>query len=709
MKTQHLTLIILLLAAALQMNAVTSSDLFYKYKQAGDEEKTAIANELMKQLKKEGVTDSLFYFGEQVSDHKVDFQVYNLMATSYSNRELYDSAYICCQMALNQTDKVICTNTYRKFLDKMWEIQHSYHAKDIAMHEQLLKEENENQKSKMRNTIIIFTLALLLLASLLVTVYHSLRNRIKANAMMKSHNDMKLDFFTKVAHEFRTPLTLIIGLSDNISSGRASTPEEVKRASQIIKHNGYQMQRLTNQLLELARMRSDFHKLDWCHGNIVAYTQMIVDSFTELAKDDGITLHYLPAQKEADVAFVPDFHNKILNNLISNSIKYTPSGGNILVETSVDGNQLHLSVTDTGYGIPEDKMDHIFDEFYTSNLRKSNISSGVGLALVKQMVDCVGGKINVMSTVGKGTRFIINLPLPSKTENYPHYELENNKPQSQMPEPEKPAPVPEDDDDEGRHKPRILIVEDNKDVKDYIGSLLHDKYNIIYAQDGKEGLRIANEQVPDLIVSDLMMLLSDGLQLCREIRASELLSHIPFIMVTAKTTEEDQILGIQAGADAYITKPFNPNVLDVRVEQLIAQRQKLRERFSKAIKDNTSTPANVELSDTDRTFIEHVTNVVRHEMAAGNVDVETIASIMCLSSKQLRRKIFAITGETTVAFIMHIRLEEARNILVNDPDIAVSEVAMKCGFEDGGYFAKAFKQKYKITPSQMRKGSTKDE
>ena len=332
----------------------------------------------------------------------------------------------------------------------------------------------------------------------------------------------------------------------------------------------------------------------------------------------------------------------------------------------------------------------------------------MGLALVKQMVDLVGGKIDVVSTVGKGTSFKITLPLPAKTDNYPHYEVESDKSQPLADEVSKQTPNFEDDEDENRNKPRILIVEDNDDVIDYIGSLLHEKYNIIYAKNGKEGLRMASEHVPDLIVSDLMMPLSDGLQLCREIRASELLSHIPFIMVTAKITEEDRIMGLQAGADAYITKPFNPNVLDVRVEQLITQRQILRERYSQAMQDNTSTTDNVNLSDSDRSFIERVTNAVRSEMVAGNVDVETIASIMCLSSKQLRRKIFAITGETTVAFIMHIRLEEARNMLVNKPDITVAEVAMKCGFEDGGYFAKAFKQQFKITPSQMRKSSSKD-
>ena len=708
MKTRLLTIISLLLASALQMNAGNTFVLFEKYKQADISEKTAIANELMEQLKSEGVADSLYHFEKHDSQNKMDFHVYYLMASCYSNRELYDSAYFCCQKALQQINKDICTETYSNCLDKMWEVLHSYHAKESAIHEQLHKEESANHNSKMQNTIIIFVLALLLLASLLATVYHSLRNRIKANALMQNHQDMRLNFFTKVAHEFRTPLTLIIGLSDNISSGRASTPEEVKKASQIIKRNGHQMQRLTNQLLELSRMRSDFHKLEWRHGNIVAYTQMIVDSFTELAKSNGLSLHYLPAQREADIAFVPDFHNNILNNLISNSIKYTPAGGNILVGTSVDGNQLRLSVTDTGYGISEDKMQHIFDEFYTSNLRQSDLSSGVGLALVKQMVDLVDGKIDVVSTVGKGTSFKITLPLPSKTDNYPYYEVESDKLQPLADEASKLTPNFEDDEDEKRNKPRILIVEDNDDVIDYIGSLLHEKYNIIYAKNGKEGLRMASEHVPDLIVSDLMMPLSDGLQLCREIRASELLSHIPFIMVTAKITEEDRIMGLQAGADAYITKPFNPNVLDVRVEQLITQRQKLRERYSQAMQDNTSTTDNVNLSDSDRSFIERVTNAVRSEMVAGNVDVETKASIMCLSSKQLRRKIFAITGETTVAFIMHIRLEEARNMLVNKPDITVAEVAMKCGFEDGGYFAKAFKQQFKITPSQMRKSSSKD-
>ena len=684
--------------------ASTPQQLFENYKVAADSDKASIANELMLTLKSEDVTDTALCFNKNSDIHVMDFHVYYLMGAYFYSKQLYDSAYACSQTALEHNIDSISNKALRECLTKVWEVQKNYHAQESERHDNLLRAENDNQKKMLYYTIFIFILAVLLMAALLATLYHSLRNRTKANALMQSHQSTQLDFFTKVAHEFRTPLTLIIGLSDNIENGRAASQEEVKKAAQTIRRNGYHMQRLTNQLLDLARLRSDYDKPEWHHANIVAYTDMIVGSFDELAKRSGITLHYLPAQKETDVAFVPDYYIKILNNLISNSIKYTPKGGNVLVTTSVEKDTFTLTVTDTGIGIHEEKMPHIFDDFYTSNVHPTDVSTGVGLALVKQMIDRIGGTIDVKSTEGKGTSFIINIPLREEKDTYPYYAVEGDIRQPKNEDDIISSPTFDDDDsDYDKTKPRILIVEDNAEVIDYIGSLLHDKYSIIYAHDGKEGLKIASEQVPDLIVSDLMMPGCDGLQLCRQIRASQLLSHIPFIIVTAKTSESDRIVGLQAGADAYITKPFNPDVLCVRVEQLIAQRQQLRDSYSKAIQNNETEQSSITLSENDIDFIQRVSNAVRNEMASGNVDVETIASIMCLSSKQLRRKIFAITGETTVAFIMRVRLEEAHNMLINNPDISVAEVAMKCGFEDGGYFTKAFKQQYKMTPTQMRK------
>ena len=574
---------------------------------------------------------------------------------------------------------------------------------DEAQDNTFFKKMDKGERQAVVLFIIIFVLPLLLMAVLLGFAYKSLHDRKEANKTMNHLRQLQQDFFTKVAHELRTPLTVIIGLSDNIETGRASTEEELKKAAQVIKRNGYHMQRLTNQLLDLSKIKSDYNKMEWKRGDIVKYTEMIVESFCDLAKKRNISLDYIPAQKEAEIAFVPDYYNKVLYNLIANSLKYTKDGGHIFVSTSLESHHLVLSVTDTGIGIKKEILSHLFEEFYTNDQYPTSVSTGVGLALVKQIVDLLGGDIKVKSTEGKGTTFTITTPLREYHDDTPYYtmEIEAYKPQEEDDIIMEPT---FDDDPENKSKPKILIVEDNVDVIEYIGSLLSQKYAIIYARDGEEGFDIAKQQVPDLIISDLMMPIFDGYELCKLVRSSSLLSHIPFIMITAKVTEEERIKGLNAGADAYLAKPFNPNVLLVRVEKLISQRQQLRELYSQSILSKDANVIENPLSENDQAFLDQISTLVRSQMMQGQANVESIASQLCLSSKQLRRKLYALTGETTVAYIMQIRLAEAHKMLMSDPTMPVSEVAMKCGFEDGGYFTKAFKQQYGMTPTQLRQG-----
>ncbi len=552
-------------------------------------------------------------------------------------------------------------------------------------------------------TMTILILTIMLLAALLTIAYISLKSKAKANKSMREEGKSRLDFFLKLAHEFRTPLTIIIGLSENIENGKTATNEDIIKAAQVIKRNGRLMQELTNQLLELSKINSNYNEVVWRRGDVVACTQMIVDSFMPLAAQRGISLQYTPAQKEVCIAFVPDYHNKIFNNLIFNSLKYTKEGGRVDVSTSLEAEDFIIIVADTGIGISEARLPHIFNEFYTSNDNTTNVNTGIGLAMVKHIIDQLGGNIDVKSTVGKGTTFTISIPLREDDKHIPAYDIENKALEKADDE-----DLFIDDEQEDNSRTRILIVEDNTDVIAYLSSLLRTEYAIIYAKDGIDGLRKAKEQVPDLIVSDLMMPGMDGFQLCQTIRSTPLLAHIPFIIITAKVSEDDRILGLKAGADAYLAKPFNPDVLMVRISQLIAQRQQLRDRFTQAITNNEPQSMKEQLSEMDRGFLNRIGDIVRQQMGTGNIDVESVAAKLCISSKQLRRKLYAITGETTVAFIMQIRLAEAYKQLIGQPQLTVSEIAIKCGFEDGGYFTKAFKQQYKITPTQLRKSASQE-
>ncbi len=600
-------------------------------------------------------------------------------------------------------DQTSISNMLADSLNEATNNQSTQSIEDEAQDNTFFKKMDKGERQTVVLFIIIFILPLLLMAVLLGFAYKSLHDRKKANKAMNQLQQLQQDFFTKVAHELRTPLTLIIGLSDNIETGRASTEEELRKAAQVIKRNGYHMQRLINQMLDLSKIKSDYNKMEWKRGDIVKYTEMIVESFCDLAKKRNISLDYIPAQKEAEIAFVPDYYNKVLYNLIANSLKYTNDGGHIFVSTSLESHHFVISVTDTGIGIKTEILPHLFDEFYTSDQFPTSVSTGVGLSLVKQIVDLLKGEIKVKSTEGKGTTFTITTPLRECHSDIPYYTMgiEAYKPQEEDDIIMEPAI---DDDPDNKSKPKILIVEDNADVIEYIGSLLCHKYAIIYARDGEEGFEIAKQQVPDLIISDLMMPKFDGYELCKQVRSSSLLSHIPFIMITAKVTEEERIKGLDAGADAYLAKPFNANVLLVRVDKLISQRQQLRELYSKSILSKGTSTIENPLSKSDQAFLDQISTLVRTQMTQGQSNVENIASQLCLSSKQLRRKIYALTGETTVAYIMQIRLAEAHKMLMTDPAMPVSEVAIRCGFEDGGYFTKAFKQQYGMTPTQMRQG-----
>ena len=606
------------------------------------------------------------------------------------------SAYEHLSRSAELSDSMYQDNT----ADMLSEFRAIYHNQETEQRNELLSKENKAHKRHIRLSMIIFLLAVTLLVTLISVLYHVVRSKEKANAMMREHQKMRLDFFTKITHEFRTPLTVIIGLSDNIEGGRASTPDDIRKAAGVIKRSGYHMQRLTNQLLDISKFRSDHHSaIDWRRGDIVAYTEGIIDGFTSLAKSRGIGLHYLPEQQSAHIAFAPDYYNKIVYNLISNSLKFTNEGGNVMLTTSVADGKLNITITDTGVGISAESLPHIFEEFYTGHDTPSRISSGVGLSLVKQVVDLLGGTITARSTEGKGSTFSVVLPADD-SHDYPPLEPETDiiRPDTV----DDIVVVDNDEQEDDPSKPKVLIVEDNADVLEYIGSLFASDYTVLYAHDGERGLQEAKAQVPDLIISDLTMPGLDGIELCQAVRSDQLLSHIPFIMVTARSDDDNRLKSLKTGADAYLTKPFNADELLVLTERLITQTRMLRERFSQAIVGG-QLPEKSQLPDSERAFLDHIRDVVLSEMTIGNTDVETIASKLCLSSKQLRRKVYAITGETTVAYIMQIRLDAARKMLLDQPGIPVAEVAMQCGFEEGGYFTKAFKQQYGVTPTQIRK------
>lgn len=344
----------------------------------------------------------------------------------------------------------------------------------------------------------------------------------------------------------------------------------------------------------------------------------------------------------------------------------------------------------------------VFIPFYQGSNDVANIGTGIGLSLVKQAVEAMHGKIELYSAIGDGSTFVISLPLKSKDKTPVAFD------KTKFVRPEIPIEenisLPEDNDEDGNDNIRILIVEDTPAVSHYMMRQLNQDYSFYFASTGEEGLEKADNIVPDLIITDVMMPGMDGLELCRKVRESELLNHIPVIMVTAKATHEDRLKGLEAGADAYLEKPFRADELKVRVEKLLEQRQVLRLKYSQTIgtEENVSDNDVPVLSETDKVFVAKLTDLLHSMMEKGKIDYDVLAYNLCISRAQLNRKLKAITGYTTTEYILQIRISLAKHLL-DTTDMPIWEVAEKCGMDNATYFGIIFKKTVGTTPLQYKK------
>ena len=398
--------------------------------------------------------------------------------------------------------------------------------------------------------------------------------------------------------------------------------------------------------------------------------------------------------------FIPDYITKIAGNLISNAIKFTPEEGDIMVSIETNDNKFTLTIKDNGCGISAQDLPYIFDAFYQCDNNSRTTGSGIGLSLVKQLVEAMNGSIAVESEENKGSKFTVTLLTSNST---PH----SDKPV----EPLKESPAVNDifitdrkdteciepNDDMLTH---ILIIEDNSDVSSFIGSVIPN-VNISYAKNGREGFEKALQIVPDVIITDIMMPEMNGIEMCEKIRQSEILCHIPIIIISAKAEQTDKIEGIKSGADAYLFKPFNAEELNVTINSLLERRKLLQENFTRnSTKDSTSSE---QFAINDQIFLNKVIDLIHAQMASQNINIIDMAYSLNMTSRQLNRKINAITGDNISKYILQVRMLHAKHLLDSNKDYTVAEVAYKCGYEENSNFTRAFKMLYGITPTQYRK------
>lgn len=521
---------------------------------------------------------------------------------------------------------------------------------------------------------------------------------IKAQAeQLKELDKIKSRFFANISHEFRTPLTLILGpLENQIAKGAPLAKNELN----IMYRNALRLERLIQQLLDLSKIESGNLQLQLQNGDVLAFLKALAASFSSHAEQKNIQYQLNFPENGLISAFDPDKLEKISYNLLSNAFKFTPNGGQIKVSAKKEADRLIFSVKDSGQGIPKKELPHIFDRFYRSSdsKKKEQEGTGIGLALTKELVKLHGGQIQVESSPQAGSTFTIELPLLAfsskiSTKGPANYQLKAL--QSDKRASEKAGPFISSK----KNQPILLVVEDNEDLRQYISNILGLQYKILEAEHGQQGLDRAIQEVPDLIISDLMMPEMDGLELCARLKSNEATSHIPVILLTAKANRESKLEGLSTGADDYLIKPFNAEELTVRVKNLIDQRKLLQQRFSRTL---ILKPADIAVNSMDEAFLEKVMAIIEKHMSNSAFTVEVFQKEVAMSRMQLHRKLKALTGFSATEFVRIQRLKRAASLLEQD-SASVSEICFEVGFNSLSYFTKMFKEQFGVPPSQYKK------
>jgi len=540
----------------------------------------------------------------------------------------------------------------------------------------------------------------------------SLEFERKEKERIEELNQVKLRFFTNISHEFRTPLTLILGQIEVLMQMDLGTT--IYNRIQRIYKNAWHMRNLISELLDFRKQEQGYLKLRVEEQNLVTFTRQIYMCFYEYAQKKEITYRFDSVEETISVWFDPIQLQKVIFNLLSNAFKYTSNKGNITVEVRKVASQAVVSVCDTGIGIPVEHISKIFDRFYqTDNASSSSsftLGTGIGLALAKGIMSMHHGKIEVESTVGEGTKFILSLPLGNRhfsdeemavTEGRESLIIPETSVSSygqlmaeEIKEPESQKNIDEED------KPTILLVDDNTELLSMLEDIFLPMYNVYTACNGREGLEMAQQIQPDLIVSDVIMPEMSGKDLCYKIKTNVELSHISVVLLTAQTSVEYVVEGLMFGADDYITKPFNIKVLVARCNNLIKNKKRLIAHY--AGKVITESPVAEAINEKDKELLTKCVNIVRENFENPDFDVTALASELCMGRSKLYMQFKQMTGLTPNEFILKVKLDEAMSLLTEHPELNITEISVRLGFSSPRYFSKSFKAFFGIAPQGVR-------
>lgn len=568
--------------------------------------------------------------------------------------------------------------------------------------------------------LILFVLHLLVVAFAIYSllsyyINETIRIKEKEAERLKELDTIKTNFYTSITHEFRTPLTVIIGMSDQV---RMNSVRYLERGLQIIRNNGIHLLNLVNQILDLSKLEAGSMQLHFIQTDIISFLRQSTEPFQHLAGEKEIRFHFLSDFDELVMDFDSDKITSLVSNLVSNAIKHSNPKSDIYFILS-EGNEneifynpgyspftirkinaeriLKLTVKDSGCGIPEKVLPKIFERYYQANYKNTNHQNGtgIGLLVVKELVNLLNGNLFVKSVPGKGSEFSVLLPVTTNADKMKTYTSSGL---------EFSASAIEDIENEYtgqsvKELPHLLIIEDNDDVVTYLKSIAGDEYQIERASNGEQGLKMALKMIPDMILADIMMPKKDGFEVCKTLKKDFRTSHIPIILISAKADKESQITGIGCGADAYLSKPFDPKELMVRMKTLIETRKKLIAKYRTyaiATINNEAVPVNP-----DEIFLKKLKEIIEVNYEEDSFDTIQLTRKMGLSRVQLFRKLKALTGVSASHFIRFYRLTRAKEKIVRTNE-NISEIAFEVGFKDPAYFTRAFNKEFGVTPSSLR-------
>lgn len=561
-----------------------------------------------------------------------------------------------------------------------------------------------NLKPSFWKTPFAYVLYVVVLVVLFVLILHytlvvyKLKSDIK---LQKRMSDLKLKFFTDISHEIRTPLTMITAPVEYMIND-PNTPDESKKQLSFIAQSTNRLLKLVNQILDYQKIQDK--TLSVMEIDLAEFTQKICLDFDEMAEDKHISFIYRELDKDANIWANTDDLEKVLMNLLSNAFKYNHKGDRVEVMVKKAESSTLLIVKDNGPGIPKEKQKEIYTRFSAFNDDSSNPSTGIGLAIVKEITEKLGATLNLESDTGKGSYFTIAFK-----NGFGHFDstveiMQTSAPaENTVKEQDLPAQTEKEEisiTDSEKYK--ILIVEDDEKLRQFMKSVLVADYEVLEAEDGKEGFNKAISDAPDFIVSDVMMPKRNGIDLLKSLRNDLNTSHIPIILLTAKTDIESKLEGLNYGADDYITKPFSVSYFKARIQNLIKQRKLLQAIYSSEVKitDAVNSRPNF-LSKHDENFMEKVVELIHLNLERGDFTIEELGTLVGMSRTTLFNKLKSLTGMSPIEFLRDIRLKTAAQLLI-EKDMLIKEVCYLIGFSDLKYFGTCFKAKYGMTPMQYR-------